>query len=608
MIALVFCLALAQQTTTNQDRKELFEWFEAFGVSQYLEKPLVSFGTDAYFESGVTSGFLIEESDQQITVLTPNLAVMRLPKKDGRNYGPIVPASASIRQTLANTVRYWEQGRRSDQPHDKPIIYTSSGVLAWLCHKFGMEKEALAVIESDKGFRQRTSPPRPASLTYLQNSKNEAVRPLFFAASKRLEQDDLSNSAVLQEFERIRPAFRGTTQAAEVDEAISILHRMIIEERIHVPRSGPLDEQIAEAIWQIPYQDRKYGNRQKVLVPASESNLRYSSVPQLIEALDDRRFLRGPWPRDWMGPPVQFSSVYWTPKVCDMAHSMLTQIFDRYFAALGWDGKSEKAKDEATRWYRALIDGGLRVAHLQSVRHGGYEAEKSFDAVVKDYPDAALAALVEGYRNTPTNETGLRGFFAQTMARLPGDDALGQVLKICDEAKPQWVRIGALVGLVRRDSASALPRMKREWLRYEKKFKFDYDHSSLVGPLYHAGPEGARILAKDLRKQAIFLRSEVLTRFRIRVSSNDWPEAPTNLSKEYLEVMENLFGSELEDLDECYYSIPNMEKPRMCDVAMHQLAALFPGVYSFSPLGSLEPHRKAAIATYRKRSSLKPKD
>lgn len=463
-----------------------------------------------------------------------------------------------------------------------------------------MEKEARAIIQNDQGFRNCFSPPLPSSVTFLQYCKNEAAGSLFFTAAKQLEREDLSNEVVLHGFENIRPYCQGTNREAEVDKAISILRRMMMEQRVHVPQSGTLDDRIAEAIWQIPYHDAEQGG---VLVPSPTSSQRYASVPQLIEALDDQRFLRRHWPHDSSGPPVDYRSLAWIPKVSDIAKEKLDRIFDKCFMVGGESDHNKALKDQVSRWYQAILSGGPRAANLQAVRHGGYAAEASFDIVVKDYPGEALDALLEGYRNTSKEETGLRGFFAQTMARLPGKEALTEVEKICDEAKPQWVRILACVGLVAQYPDKALPRMKREWTLYERREKYDYDHASLIGPLYHAGPEGARVLAKNLRKQPIFLRSEILTGFRIRLSSNGWPEAPKTLSREYSAVMESLFGSELGDLDQCNISIPMMENPRMCDVAMHELANMLPKTYSFNPKKALEPQRKRAIATFKNRQA-----
>jgi hypothetical protein len=70
--------------------------------------------------------------------------------------------------------------------------------------------------------------------------------------------------------------------------------------------------------------------------------------------------------------------------------------------------------------------------------------------------------------------------------------------------------------------------------------------------------------------------------------------------------MESLFGSELDDPDECYFSIPTMDKPRMCDVALHELAALFPIKYSFHPKRAMEAQLKAAMRTFGKRNEQKP--
>lgn len=118
MVSAICLLFIFHQSSLAQETKDLFDWFETFGVSRYLNKPLVSLGSGAFFDFQLMNGFLIEESNDQVTILTPDLAVAKIPKSSIRGDDALVPYKLGFKQVLLNTVDHRLNHARQSHPKE----------------------------------------------------------------------------------------------------------------------------------------------------------------------------------------------------------------------------------------------------------------------------------------------------------------------------------------------------------------------------------------------------------------------------------------------------------------------------------------------------------
>ena len=222
---------------------------------------------------------------------------------------------------------------------------------------------------------------------------------------------------------------------------------MIGEDRAHVARQ-PADpewekldkkEQIAELIFQLRdqngYQMWSDGPSCDVFVTRDGSKdspahrlveIGYDAVPQLIDALSDPR------PSRSFGAGRSYSFPEYVLTVGDCANQILSRIAGRSFYQPGdnrmaHDGATQQVEKEARQWYADFLAKGEKQSLIDATARGDKNSPDQGQRLLKDYPDAALPALVAGAR--AAKDRSVRSSLVHLVGRVPGEPSQAFLLE-----------------------------------------------------------------------------------------------------------------------------------------------------------------------------------
>jgi hypothetical protein len=434
--------------------------------------------------------------------------------------------------------------------------------------------------------------------------------------------------------------YPASPKVAYAQEAADALKKMIAEEATHHPK--PLEkmtpaEQVAENIYQLRFLgdgywlmwimnshypiDARTRDGKEVITPVHRLvDLGQAAVPQLIEALGDRRFTR------LMEMHMNGLAEPRVLRVGDVAQNILGHMSGRNFYPVRTDdGKLVRGttRQQAEAWWAEIQSKGEKQVLIKRTASGSGGGLMAARKLAEKYPDAAIEAIEAGIR--ATKEEGYRGEYVEVAGSIPGEAAEAFLKSKLGPGSGLYSQVYAADALFARGKTDAVPAMIEAWRAVQPRLATDEDDAySEVGGLieFLAESGDARAidaLGRDLRKAPVDVRLAVVEVYLpfakhgggssigkgvsvMRGLPKDTPNLP---DKETSDAVERLLVSALDDAERRFgmerdFSNFSLVDPRVCDMAAYVLSTLWPDKYRFR-WATTSPECDAQIAGMRNR-------
>ncbi|MEP6667534.1 MAG: hypothetical protein ABJF10_00190 [Chthoniobacter sp.] len=437
----------------------------------------------------------------------------------------------------------------------------------------------------------------------------------------------ISLAELLKRYEPFAARFPASPRVAYAQEAADLLRKMIAEEAAHHPK--PLDqmspaEQVAENIYQLRNLGSAYWvmNEKYPLMATQRHGAKVITiitpvhrlvdlgpvaVPQLIEALDDRRFTRFIEPR--------FNSLgrETVNRVGNVAQRILEFMSGRSFYQRRTDaGKpiGKTTRQIAEDWWAEVQGKGEKEVLIKAAATGDQAGCAAARKLVEKYPDAAIDAIEAGIR--ASTREGYRGEFVEVAGKLPGDMPLAFLKSKLAPSNGLYSQVHAAEALFKGGHPKeAVPAMIEAWRKIQPRLSTDEadaygEVGGLITFLATSGDAKAiEALGRDDQKAPVDVRLAVVQVFlpfpkngggfglgktvHAPSSPNDYMAALP--AGEAGAAIERLLISALDDAErrvglEGIYNEFSYADPRVCDMAALVLAQRWPQKYQFQWVGT----------------------
>jgi hypothetical protein len=414
----------------------------------------------------------------------------------------------------------------------------------------------------------------------------------------------------LNEFQFILDHFPDCPPRKAAGSAASILREMIAMARTHPAISMdeikklPLDKRIAELIYglqdQIGEQNSQPGYVDVFMyvrdspTPAGElRKIGFDAVPQLLNALQDKRFIRC----------MQGGMHNINPQVLrvrDAAGQILDALSGGVIRQSGnWsdvaDEKEAATTEKAARaWWSEVQRKGIRAVLNQSVRKGDYVAAERAAKLVELYPSDAVASIRVGVakdtggRCAVTLIAALRPLRSHETLQYARTEMVGGTTLVA--------RVAAAGVVAETHPEEAVDAMIAEWSRISKKSGDSEDTPALVQFLVASRrPRAIKALTRGLSSMTVRNRNNVIygldrcfwDTFEGLTFSSTNAKVPPADEVACQDAAERALVAELKDLSFTdtggWMSPITIQDPRLCDLATCALSQLWPKKYKFVP-------------------------
>jgi len=617
-------------------------WYDKQGFPDAKDLPYVRVATGGWTESKsnpheitFVEGFLVSGDADSFAVFLcsvsghaqyPPLTTVRFVRKnDGPPHARVgyevldfdKVSSAALEQMRGSASANGETGQNLRGREDRALIFAFGRA----CLQKGLAEcgaELMSLAANIPEERSGKVDPRTLRKT-LQEEIGAAV---LLKAEKDMCNPLSSWADLLKVFENFPKRFPASPKVAYARESADLLKKMIAEEAAHHPK--PLEEmspeeQIEEHIYQLRYlaaSDWTIDSAHRIMVYASygmEGRARahpvhrlaefgYEAVPQLIEALDDRRFTRS------MENNRRLDTGRETPppgvmRVGDFVKSILEHITGRNFAVTrAPDGKlvGGTRRQQAEAWWAEAQSDDEKKALIEAAASGGEDGSKAARKLVEEYPHAALAAIEEGFR--ATTEPDVLSEYVEAAGSIPGNAPVDFLKSKLGPANGLYAQTRAAEALFARGKPEALPAIIEAWQNAQPRLPTnEADAFSEIGGLIEflakSGDAAAiEALGRDIRKAPVEVRLAVVDVFvpweqrgteflkgRKVHALVKMPELPGGVAGD---AIERLLAGALDDPERRFgmrkdYDEASIDGPRVCDVAAFALSQRWPKKYQF---------------------------
>jgi hypothetical protein len=630
----------------HENRMKTFTWFGSLWFPDVKGRKFVR-ASDGWWPDGNNNapndtthyfGFLLEESRSSFRVLTTDLEVKTFQKV------PKYPAGEHRVSYKHLDLAEWTHAYLDAQPNPQKseIEYSMrrsgeqlperNGVffLAWACWRNGLDSRAADLYARAASMPRYGGGPiqEPGGMTLQQRVSGDIAHAEMWRATEEFGEPSISRSLLLQRFERVIHYFPASEHISWAMETATVLKQMLKEDKEHARkrRAGATferlskQEQIAELIFQLRDQ-----NGHQSFTPGScdvfdidrlglredspahyLAKIGYEAIPQLIEALDDRRFSRS----------VEHSN--WVLRIGDCAEQIIRRIAGRSFEAPGTsgavlkDGDARTVKKQIQDWYGELQKKGPRQLLVDAVARGDVESPKQAELLVKQFPDQALDAIIGGVKAANRSWIGTR--LVKAAGKIKGDAATAFLQLQSKDSPSRFMRLAPAQALRGRGQPEGVAAMIAEWhsgrptaplragIASDDDDPFGQGTLATVACfLVDSGKiEAIRALGRDLDKRPTELRMAVLSAFArfgdmafVFNGGNLWfpPKyaqyyKPTPESEKVRAAIEELLIAELDDTSPQIglfggFNHTSYHVPRLCDFAGLLLAGGAPDKYKF---------------------------
>ena len=635
--------------SSAEERTATFRWFSTLGFPDVKGRKLVQIRSvgPASQQSGPPEsgyGFLVDENGSQFTVITPELTTLTFRKN-------VLGAAAAETVTqepadLAALARECLKDLRTPPESKLAEVVslfecglarrTRVFILAWCCWRNGLDQLAgelydhAAQMPLTSGPNSGKRPTRPLRVLVAA----EIAHGEMWQAILAFGNPSIPRTHLLERFERIVTKFPESEHCKRAAETAGLLRQMIKEDSEHASRiaSRPFErmsrqQQIAELIFQL--RDQNGGQFEQpgscdIFLGREEHTpahrlvrMGYDAVPELIEALEDKRFTRS------VGYHRNFYFSHYVLRVGDCTEAILERIAAQpfwqaksTFSYMSMDGMAAETKKKVEAWYAELRQKGEKQVLIEATQRGD---SRQAERLVERYPDAALPALLSGIH--PIGDSWSRGPLVALVGRIKSGDSLSFLLKEVSDGLSIYGRLAAARALHERDRSEGVQAMIAEWhgqgpIGGSRKKVPGRQHAELSEPelfpvaefLAECGNvEAVRALAKDLRNRPLRLRVAVIDSFRepptlknSASASGEESKNPKKNAEAVAEAITDLLVAALDDTDEETGASGSRDgkafsDPRICDLAGHMLHERDPARYSFDLSGSLGARNRSII-------------
>jgi len=417
---------------------------------------------------------------------------------------------------------------------------------------------------------------------------------------------------LLKIYESFPVTYPANKRVAYAQESAGLLRRMIAEEAAHHPKPrsemSPT-EQIAEDIYQLrnethimwiqnphyPAMSDDWRKKDEKTPIQRLVDFGNAAVPQLIEAVDDRRFTRSMVPRfNGMSPPSAM-------RVNEVAQHILEFFSGRNFYPLkAKDGRllHGTARQQAETWWQEVSGTGEKQTLLKTASAGRGKGLEAARRLVEKYPDDALPAIEAALKATP--EPGYRGEYVEVAGQLPGDKPLAFLRAQLAPDRDAYSQVYAARALFHRGQPEAVPAIIDAWRRIQARLPRNDDETLsqagyIISFLARSGDARAiDALAAEAKEAPLSVRYAVVEVFR-NGPFNGGGSGPQVSLYDHVEelpggeagaAIERLLATALEDKERFFGPAGNLEKvsfadPRICDMAAYVMSRRWPEKYVF---------------------------
>jgi hypothetical protein len=605
-------------------------------------------------------GWILEESEHAITLLTTALGVKHHSKRQGlpKDWAKFEAAHPAARplpgKWMARPFReycrkFLETGARDyhDTGPDRILDGLEHVAAGGLDHPIeavlfahwalvrGETETAKSLLElADRSADIWNQRHRGASLDIRSIVRGALATNLRWQAIRAANAGE-DRARLFGRWQRLRCLLAGADPQPEADEMLALYRRMVEEDAAW---TEPTEKERAEmshadlaAYW--VHQLRDLAARQ-LSQPGGCSVFGFSSgmsdetvschaawqlfqmgpaaVPLLIDHLDDPRPTRSMgFHRDF------FPASFYLLRTGDACQEILSRIAGRSFfvrrttnSYMRKDGKTAAVQKAARAWWAEYREKGEERILADGVATGRRDSPAQARILMEKYPDAALDALKVGIR--AAGDSWVRNALVEILSGIEGDGPVPLLIEEMREGPSLANRVTAATVLRARGLDTAVPAMIAEWRATSKIAPPGPGMIMLINFLLASrDPAAARALADGWEVRSLSTRYLVVAQcyYLPSLVSGEYPLPP-----ECMSAIENLLVEALKDEAprtglSCTWGDVGFTDPRVCDVAGFLLSQTFGDRYRFdieAPLGARNRARRVLKNTWRKAHDLPP--
>ena len=623
------------------DSSDAVAWYDTLGFPDAKDRTYVRVATGLSSQSGnhppentFAEGFLVGEEPGAFTVFICSVSDFKDRFGLSEPYAPLttvrfVRESAgpaykhvgyealdfkNVTSEVLDRVRNQAANPEGGLQWGRPVAYRARIFsFARACLQTGLSEPASALMNLAANIPdEQTGKVNPRGLREtLQRQIGDAV---LSKAERDCGDPSISWAELLKTYEHFDTRFPANQRVAYAQESAELLRKMIAEDAAHHPK--PLEqmsptEQGAENIYQLRnlgyciwimhsrypiYADTDEGK--ELITPVHRLvDLGFAAVPQLIEALDDRRFTRS---------MVQYMNGMAEPQVMrvgDVAQGILEHLSGgNLYSRKRKDGSlvNGTTRQQAAAWWAEVQKKGEKKLLVEATAAGGPAGCTAARKLVEKYPDAALAAISAGIRATP--HEGVRGEFVEVAGGLPGNVPLAFLKAKLAPGNGLYSQVHAAEALFARGQPDAVPAMIVAWRKIQPRLPTNTaDAYSEVGGLItflakSGDPRAIEALGHDMQTAPVDVRLAVVWVFApppghgSSISKGRSVNVDADISNrpggEAGLAIERLLAAALDDPERRFgmrgdFYEASYEDPRVCDMAAIVLAKRWPDKYPF---------------------------
>ena len=425
----LLCMILigTPKTLADEEQDAIFKWYDSLGMPSFADKPFVKVHTGAWVAYGDTEpiaqpihAFLITEKNEQFTIMTLGLEqrILTQTANGTPEYKKIGFAKLDLKTFAENSLdRIHKEGpfdRQSRSIKVSPAVELL--VIARACKSNALPDTARDLLLASKSMsnwgRDVNAPPA----TFQQKLGEDLAHAQIWQTILKFQETAISWKEIHRDFVSIHTNFPYSKHAERCKESAALVAKMIAENEQHKTPANldilPVDQRVAELIFQLQYQNgrqysqpgwcdifyddsirtekaKKAGKDPNSVTksPATQLvNVGHDAVPQLIKALQDKRFTRS------VGYHRDFYFSHRPLTVSECCKTILQQIAGRSF-------DRDSTAQQATEWWQQMQSKGEKQMLIEAVQAGDHNSYGLAKKLLEKYPDDAFAAIVKGYEN-----------------------------------------------------------------------------------------------------------------------------------------------------------------------------------------------------------------
>ncbi len=639
---------LTAQLTKND--QQILDWYDGLKLQDFSMQPLVKVDTGWWSQSGnelaknrSIHAFLVDESGDEFSVMT-----LGLEKRTFKRTADNTPAYGKVDFQKADLAEFAGQSA-TRIANEGPFERVWSGsmvspavellVLARACVAQSLAEVAHDLLEESERLIDRSRDVSASESNFQQKLAEDLAHYKTWTTVLKLDDAEIPWAEIKGDFAWIQKHFPDTTHTQRCKDSAEMLADMIAKNKTHQApddfNSLSVPEQVTELIFQLQNQDGvqltqpgscdifftdKIGGWKAESsgpdtgqIPQSPArqlvDLGHLAVPQLIEALGDRRFTRS------VGYHRNFYFSHHVLRVGDCSRIILEQIANRKFRARGG-----LAKQQVIDWWAAVESKGEKAVLIEAVEAGDHNSVYQAAQLIEKYPDIALPSIIKCAKKTDSQ------YVRSQMVEFAGkfnDHARDFIINELKTADGIFIKFAAGKALLKTDQRQLVvdyfienwpALLKKNWITPEPMGVMVMGPEQMIE--FVAGlndPVAINSFRDSFPKMKVRVRMAMTTVFYPKhrggfysgggIASLPDVEFSGDSEKAIKELLLQAMGDEQRNFEaNGTWGDTEYHSPRICDLAGYVLAARYPGKYEFdfaAPRIVREQQRIAIINQWR---------